>query len=56
MTTKQFIELPGLRQAYMATLTPIIPEYKPIMGIQNFSGLPWGEGRALMSFLMSSLE
>ena len=30
MTTKQFIELPGLRQAYMATLTPIIPEYKPI--------------------------
>jgi enamine deaminase RidA (YjgF/YER057c/UK114 family) len=28
--TKRFIELPGLREAYMATLTPIIPEYKPI--------------------------
>ena len=28
--TKRFIELPGAREAYMASLTPIIPEYKPI--------------------------
>jgi enamine deaminase RidA (YjgF/YER057c/UK114 family) len=26
----EFIELPGGRDAYMATLTPVIPEYKPI--------------------------
>jgi enamine deaminase RidA (YjgF/YER057c/UK114 family) len=29
MPTK-FIELPGGREAYIASLTPIIPEYKPI--------------------------
>ena len=28
--TKRFIELPGMRDAYKATLTPIIPEYSPI--------------------------
>jgi enamine deaminase RidA (YjgF/YER057c/UK114 family) len=28
--TNRFIEVPGMREAYMATLTPIIPEYKPI--------------------------
>src|SRR6266851_5566411 len=28
--TKRFIELAGMRDAYKATLTPIIPEYSPI--------------------------
>jgi enamine deaminase RidA (YjgF/YER057c/UK114 family) len=26
----RFIELPGVREAYMASLTPTIPEYQPI--------------------------
>ena len=28
--TNRFIQLPGMREVYMATLTPIIPEYKSI--------------------------